>query len=197
MSEHLGLGLPWFERSVLLSPFFHWVTLGNSLLWISVFFMYKKGVGWGGCWAKTAKRVLGILAISTSLPSGWLQLLPHHGSFCLSKSGIWGWSQQQVGPWGRFCNMIVQLVSDSSWVQDHLRVECQSLPDIILDEFSFFHETKSLSSKALLIVHIHQMLEGPSWEAEDPCWGSSTLLGFLLSWAYTGAPGKKPGYALK
>lgn len=32
VSEHLGLGVLWFARPVLLAHFFHWVTLANSLL---------------------------------------------------------------------------------------------------------------------------------------------------------------------
>lgn len=68
-------------------------------------------------------------------------------------------------------------------------VECQSLPDIILGQLSFSHETKSLSSKALLIMHIHQMLDGLGRKAEDPCWGSPTSLGFFLSSASIAGPG--------
>lgn len=74
-------------------------------------------------------------------------------------------------------------------------MECQGLPDIILDQFSFFHETKSLSSKVLQIVHIHQMLGGADWEAVDPRWGSSTS-GFSLA-EITLEVSEKPGYALE
>lgn len=175
MNGHLSLGVLCFKSSILLSGFFH---LGKSLLFFGPQFFHVQNEG---DWAKTSYRVLPILAIHTSLPSGWLQLLPHQGSFCLRKSGIWGWIQWQVGSWRRVCNMIVQLFSDSTWVYDHFRVECQSLPDIILDWFSFFHETKSLSSKALLIVHIHQMLEVPRWKQRTLAGGQPPHSAFSLA----------------
>lgn len=139
-----------------------WVLpLGEISFFDLSFFHVAKMKGTG---AKTSYRVLPILAFHTSLPSGWIAAPSTSGLLLFEK--IWnlgGWIQWRAGSWRRVCNMIMQLFSDSTWVYDHFRVECQSLPDIILDQFSF-HETKSLSSKVLLIVHIHQMLEGPHWK---------------------------------